>query len=240
MNKVAYIVTGVSGALGGGLARKLIAEGEKVIGLSLDDPQIAGVSWHLMDLADEISIETVVDEVKAEINDDERLFLINAAGVMDRGEIVRGEIERVYKVNVMGVIYLTNLLLDKIKETGGDVLNVSSTAGTKGSVNYPVYSSSKWAIRGYTKSLQELFQGTSARAIDFAIGGFISGLFEVAGRDNQHNQSEWIPTEDAVDLLYTVIRVPKTIQISEIIAARKGINAQDNKTANNYKEERTK
>lgn len=229
MSKVVYVVTGASGTLGGGLAKKLVAEGEKVVGLSLDNPEIEGMSWQAVDLADESSIEAAVEQVKSEIGNDESLFLVNAAGVMDKGEIVRGEIERVYKVNVMGTIYLTNLLLDKIQKTGGDVLNVSSTAGTKGVVNQPVYSSSKWAIRGYTKSLQELFKGTRARAIDFAVGGFVSNLFKLAGRDDQHNQDEWIPTEDAVNLLYTIVRVPKTIQISEIVADRKGLAKEENK-----------
>lgn len=229
MSKAVYIITGVSGTLGGGLARKLLAEGEKVIGLSLKDPAISDLAWYGIDLADEGSIESAIEKVKAEIGDGESLFLVNAAGVMDRGEVVRGEIERVYKVNVMGAIYLTNLLLNKIQETGGDVLNVSSTAGTRGVASEPVYSSSKWAIRGYTKSLQALFKGTSVRAIDFAIGGFISNLFKTAGRDDQHNPNEWIPTEDAVNLLYTIVRVPKTIQISEVIADRKGIITDEDK-----------
>lgn len=229
MSKVVYVITGVSGTLGGGLAKKLAAEGETVIGLSLDDPKIEDITWHEVDLADESSIESVIEKMKTQISDGESLFLVNAAGVMDKGKIVRDEIERVYRVNVMGIIYLTNLLIDKIKETGGDVLNVSSTAGTRGVANQPVYSSSKWAIRGYTKSLQALFKGTSARAIDFAIGGFISNLFKTAGRDDQRNPNEWIPTEDAVNLLYTIVRAPKTIQISEIVADRKGMVTDEDK-----------
>ena len=153
------------------------------------------------------------------------IYLLNIAAVMQKPEITKGEVERVYRSNIMGEIYLTSLLLDKIRETEGDILNVSSTAGTKGVAIEPIYSSSKWAVRGFTKSLQEQLKSTKVRVTDFAIGGFVSDMAKKTGRlgfdDPNVKIQEWIPTEDAVNLLYTVIKMPKSIQISEIIADRK-------------------
>jgi NADP-dependent 3-hydroxy acid dehydrogenase YdfG len=220
-----YIITGVSGALAGGLARKLLNDGKRVIGLSRRNPNIEKLEFYEMDLTDENKIEKVIKKIFS-ILDNEPIYLVNVAGVF-AGDIRKGEIERVYRANIMGEIFLTEGLLSKIEQTGGDILNVSSTAGTKGVSAEPIYSSSKWAVRGFTKSLQERLKSSKVRVTDFAIGGFVSdfakktnGLgFDASGVV----KSEWIPEEDAVNLIYTVINIPKTIQITEIIADRKGI-----------------
>ena len=224
MSNTTYIITGVGGALAGGIAERLADEGSRVIGLSRNNPNIDKIEFFEMDLSDEDSIENAVKQFESSLGN-EPVFLLNIASVMRKFNIEKGEIARVYSSNVMGEIYLTSMLLEKIKETEGDVLNVSSTAGTKGVSKEPIYSSSKWAVRGFTKSLQEQFKDTKCRAIDFAIGGFISKMAEKAGlpgfTDTSVKPNEWIPLEDVIDLLYTVLHVPKSIQVSELVADRK-------------------
>ena len=215
--KRTFIITGISGTLASGIAKKIIESGGRVIGLGRRDPKITGVEFIETDLASDDSIENSVKKILTLIGN-EPVFLLNIAGSMQKPKIEKGEAKRVYQANILGGIYLTSLLLGKIKETEGDILNVSSTAGTKGVAAEPIYSSSKWAVRGFTKSLQEQLKNTKCRAIDFAIGGFVSDMPN--GRPIE-NANEWIPAEDAVNLLYTVINVPKSIQISTIIADRK-------------------
>jgi NADP-dependent 3-hydroxy acid dehydrogenase YdfG len=210
--------------LAGGVAEKLLAAGNRVIGLSRKNPNRGEVEFYEMDLADEDSIENAVKAFLPTL-DNSPIYLLNVAGTMQKNEITKGETERVYRANILGEIYLTSLLIDKIKETDGDILNVSSTIGTRGVPTEPIYSSSKWAVRGFTKSLQEQLKNTKVRVTDFAIGGFVSDLAKKIGKPGFDDPSvkigEWIPTNDAVNLLYAVINMPKTIQISEIIADRK-------------------
>lgn len=175
------------------------------------------------DLANYNSIDDSVKQVLANIGT-EPVFLLNIASVGSKPDITGDEIDRVFHANIMGAMYLTSLLLDKIKETEGDILNVSSTQARKGATREIIYSVSKWAMRGFTESLQAQLKDTKCRAIDFVAGGFVSKIVEKAvGYDTwaNANMNEWIPLTDMVDLLYMVLQVPKSIQISTIIADRK-------------------
>jgi 2-keto-3-deoxy-L-fuconate dehydrogenase len=219
-----YYITGASGdGLGFELARRLIDAGFKVTDLSPSQPGDDRIGHIDLNLLDEASIERAAEEVK---NSEEPITaFINCAGVMTNFDGLnnrrRGEIERVFKVNVEGQIYLMSCLMDKILADGADVVSVASSAATKGVANEQVYAPSKWAVRGYIKSLQEFFKGKPNRAVCFCPGGFQSKLFEKAGRDIA-DFDQYIPLEDIANLFFQVVTSPKTFELSEIVANRKG------------------
>ncbi|MCL1929941.1 SDR family NAD(P)-dependent oxidoreductase [Candidatus Saccharibacteria bacterium] len=219
-----YYITGASGdGLGFELAKRLVEAGLPVIDLSPSAPSDDRIGHIDLDLANEESVEYAVGEIK---NRGEKIAaLINCAGVMTSFSGLdnqrRGEIERVFKINVEGPIYLTSLLLDKLLTDEADVINVASTMATRGVANEQVYSPSKWAVRGHTKCLQEFFKGKPSRAICFMPGGFQSKLFEKAGRDIA-DFDQYIPLADVADLFFNVVTSPKTYELSEVIANRKG------------------
>jgi short-subunit dehydrogenase len=130
------------------------------------------------------------------------------------------EIRRVFETNVMGVILLESLLVPKIKEAGIDVINVISTTATRSDTRLPIYSASKWALRGFTKSLSEQFKGTAARAVNFIPGGFMSKMSEKIGQP-VNDPENWPPVEIMADALVQVVETPKQVEISEIIINRK-------------------
>ena len=117
--KRTFIITGISGTLAGGIAKRIIESGGgRVIGLSRRDPKITDVEFIETDLANDDSIENSVKKTLTLIGD-EPVFLLNIAGSMQKSKIEKGEAKRVYQANILGEIYLTSLLLDKIKETEG-------------------------------------------------------------------------------------------------------------------------
>jgi len=216
--RVAYVITGVSGALGGGIARRLIGEGQKVIGLDVAPPEeeILGMEFVRLDLADRMSVDGAATETLQRVGED-ILALVNVAGVYE-GEMSYEETERVFKVNAGGTIYWTDLLLDKIRKCEGLIVNVTSTAAHVGKPKTPIYAPSKWALRGYTKCLQEQLKEEKTRVVEFAIGRFRSGLRErVTGQPDTETGMGLMPAEDAVWLLRMVLAVPKSIQVNEII-----------------------
>ena len=135
-------------------------------------------------------------------------------------ELTMAELDRVFRTNVTGVILLEQLLFDQIKSVDGEIINVISTSALRGDVAQPIYSSSKWALRGFTQSLQARLKGSKARAISFVPGGFISKMAEKIGRTIPDPEN-WMPVEDVSQALYDVIKAPKTYEVSEIVLNRK-------------------
>ncbi|WBL15923.1 SDR family NAD(P)-dependent oxidoreductase [Sutcliffiella sp. NC1] len=90
-------------------------------------------------------------------------FLINNAGIGSFGPFTAlslDEIETMINTNVKGTIYMTKIVLPHLlKHRNGKVFNIISTAGQKGKVNESVYVASKFAIRGFTESLQKEYEG---------------------------------------------------------------------------------
>ncbi|MCK8060928.1 MULTISPECIES: SDR family NAD(P)-dependent oxidoreductase [unclassified Fusibacter] len=80
--------------------------------------------------------------------------LINNAGYGAFGELESLEdkdIDLMIDTNIRGTINATKYFMPHIRER---IINIISTAGLKGKVNESVYCASKYAVRGFTESLQ--------------------------------------------------------------------------------------
>lgn len=90
-------------------------------------------------------------------------YLLNNAGAGCFGpltELCFDEIETAIQTNVLGTIFLTKELLPHLLKQGNSkIMNIISTAGQKGKVNESVYVASKFAVRGFTESLQKELEG---------------------------------------------------------------------------------
>ncbi|MBI9013783.1 MAG: SDR family NAD(P)-dependent oxidoreductase [Clostridiales bacterium] len=81
--------------------------------------------------------------------------LINNAGIGYFGpieELSLDELDQMLSLNVKGTILMTQTLLPLINEK---IINIISTAGLKGKINEAAYVASKFAVRGFTESLQK-------------------------------------------------------------------------------------
>jgi 3alpha(or 20beta)-hydroxysteroid dehydrogenase len=62
-------------------------------------------------------------------------------------------LERTHRINVFGTWWGIKSVIPAMREAGGgSIVNISSTAGLRGFPGYTSYGSSKWAVRGMTKS----------------------------------------------------------------------------------------
>jgi short-subunit dehydrogenase len=107
--------------------------------------------------------ESVQKTVSAIIKSHSVSYLINNAGAGCFGplsELSIAEIDLAVQTNVLGTIYLTKELLPHLlAQTEPKIMNIISTAGQKGKVNESVYVASKFAVRGFTESLQKELEG---------------------------------------------------------------------------------
>ncbi|MBT2637547.1 SDR family oxidoreductase [Bacillus sp. ISL-39] len=112
--------------------------------------------------------------------------LVNNAGLGYFGpfsEVSDTEIEEMFQTNVFGTINLTKAILPYLEQNHeGLVLNIVSTAGLRGKKNEAVYCSSKFAVRGFTESLQKEYEGTGIRFVAAYMGGMNTPFWD----DSEH------------------------------------------------------
>jgi NAD(P)-dependent dehydrogenase (short-subunit alcohol dehydrogenase family) len=139
------LVTGGARGLGAACAERLRADGLTVTTLDLQAADVAA------DVTDEAALRQVAERV-GPVD-----VLINSAGVIGPNkplvETTTDEWRRVFDVNVLGTVNTMRVFVPGMRDRGwGRVVNFASMAGKDGNPNLSVYSASKAAVIGLTKS----------------------------------------------------------------------------------------
>lgn len=149
---------------GNALAKRLTIEGKNVRFLTLDVTSEAG--WH-------DALATVRDWTG-------RLdILVNNAGIINR-KIIRDmsidEWKKVMEVNATGAFIGIKLAAPMMAETGGgSIVNISSNSAFSGHYD-PAYTSSKWALRGLTRTAAMEFADDKIRVNAICPGLIVTDL----------------------------------------------------------------
>jgi NAD(P)-dependent dehydrogenase (short-subunit alcohol dehydrogenase family) len=121
------LVTGASSGIGKAAAVALVDAGVQVVGTSRDASRVAvrdGVTFFDLDVSSDESASTVVEQVIA------RYGPVNNVGVGSAGaaeDLSVAQNQRVFDVNVFGVIRMTNAVLPHMRaQGGGRVITISS------------------------------------------------------------------------------------------------------------------
>lgn len=214
------VITGASDGLGLQLAKLYKEAGKKVVNVSRRECKYADNNI-VLNLREGAEIEKAAELIKKEESKIEAV--INCIGVYNEqkfGEITEEEIKRLMSTNVKAPLLLTSLLIERIKQDEADILNVLSTAGTKGKKEHPLYAASKWAERGVTASLKDELQTTQCRVISFCPGGIRTKFSEkTLGYDA--SSKDWMRPEDLAVFIKQILDLPKNMEVSEVIINRK-------------------
>ncbi|MFT3662626.1 MAG: SDR family oxidoreductase [Gordonia sp. (in: high G+C Gram-positive bacteria)] len=162
MNTAAAVVTGGARGIGAAIVRSLVGAGvPTVIADLLDDDgeRLADALGDLavyrhLDVTDEAGWQSVLADAEDAFG---RVgYLVNNAGILAFGPVDAVETEefrRVMDVNLFGTWLGIKTAVPYLREVpGAAIVNISSTAGLTGTAGVCAYSTSKWAVRGLTKS----------------------------------------------------------------------------------------
>jgi|SRR5690625_2922163 len=164
-NKVA-IITGATKGVGRATALALAKEGASLGLMARTEADLQAVAEEVKefdvkvaiataDVSDNAQVEQAVEKLYTDLGKFD--ILINNAGIARFGgflELPVEEWERVVRVNLFGMYYVTRAVLPKlIEQKSGDIINISSTAGEKGGPVTSAYSASKFGVLGLTESL---------------------------------------------------------------------------------------
>jgi 3-oxoacyl-[acyl-carrier protein] reductase len=162
------LVTGGSRGLGLGVVRRLAAEGYRVIAVARHmseeleaameprgESECGSVHFAPFDLSD---IDNIPDFVKTLRQDFGPLYgLVNNAALGLDGALAlmpNAQIERLIRLNTLSPIVLTKYVVRQMMaDGGGRVVNVSSIVAFTGYSGLSVYSATKAALLGFTRSL---------------------------------------------------------------------------------------
>ena len=140
------LVTGGASGLGAASAARLRAEGLTVITLDVSGPA---------DVTADVTDEAALRQVAGQIGPVD--VLVNSAGIVGANkpllETTAQEWRRVLDINVLGTVNTMRIFVPGMCERGwGRVVNLASMAGKDGNPNLSIYSASKAAVIGLTKS----------------------------------------------------------------------------------------
>lgn len=220
MKKVIVISGGTDG-LGKELAKALSVD-HIVIILSPHKEKLIEVSSSLKcdfavcDVSDYTSVKHAITEI---LDTHGHIHtLVNNAGIWIEGELDQNDpldMKRVLEVNTLGVMYLTKAVLPQMKkQENGRIVNVISQAGLYGKAERSTYTASKWAITGFTKSLQFELARYGITVSGFYPGLMKTKLFEKAGSERDLNHA--LDLESAVQALRFLIETNDNVMIPEL------------------------
>ena len=165
LKKVRALVTGAGSGIGRAIARRLAAGGCRVAATDVQEDRVSEVARMIRDeggdalaITADVAKQEDVDRMTAEtVSAFGGLdVVVNNAGVGSMGfieSVQDPEIERVFGVNLVGVIRVTRAATPHLKESGrGRIVNVASVEGIRGSGLLPVYSATKAGVIGVTRA----------------------------------------------------------------------------------------
>jgi 3-oxoacyl-[acyl-carrier protein] reductase len=161
----ACLVTGSTRGIGLEAARLLVEEGARVVTCGRGGaPGIGELAHVAADLGRAGEPERVVSEAVSALGGLD--VLVNNVGVARIArfeEVPDDEWDAYWQLNVMSYVRAIRAALPALREAGGAIVNVSSTAGKRPSTGMPHYSVMKAAVLSLSRLVADLYAGEGIR-----------------------------------------------------------------------------
>ena len=182
------IVTGAAKGLGGAISRALARDGADLVLAAREREPLEALAEELRaggrraevvatDVTDEAAVKAMVERTLAVFGG--RIdILVNVAGVTGPIETPVWEIERddylaVLTGNVIGTFLpIKHVMATMVAQRSGRIVNIAGSSGIRGYRYRTAYSSSKWAVRGLTRTVA-LDAGEYGIAVNTVVPGIV-------------------------------------------------------------------
>ena len=232
------LVTGASSGIGRAIARRLCAEGMKVVccarraeRLEALRAELEGADGELLpvtaDLRDETQILSMFATTRERFGGVD--VLINNAGLGHLAPLTSGATEHwreMLELNVLALCICTREAVADMRRRGdfGHVIHISSMSAHRVPTQSGVYSATKFAVRSLTEGLRQELRATGSKIRVTAISpGFVETEF--AARWNQRPEAAAetygrypvIQSEEIADMVAFALSRPAHVQIHDLL-----------------------
>ncbi len=182
------VITGGASGLGLSVARRIVAEGGRVVlwdlnGEVLEQARIASgaVEAFSVDVSDNAAVERAATETLTVLGKID--ILICSAGITGAtAPVTDFPIDnwlKVVGINLNGVFFCNRAIAPMMVANGyGRIVNLSSVAGKEGNPNASAYSATKAGVIGFTKSLGKELAGKGVLANSLTPASFRSPILD--------------------------------------------------------------
>jgi len=198
---VQALITGGSSGLGYELSKLLLKDFDITnLSRTVSDLKVKNIK---IDLEDSKKLKKTISKLSSK---DFSLLILNAGSLHWRriGEIPYEEIDTDFKINITSMIKITNGIINQIIKNRGTIIIIGSTAAYNTHDGGSVYTSSKYAVKGFVKALQHDLKNSDIRILGLHPGGFKSELHNRGGlkRSNKIRPS----SKDIADKVYKIYK----------------------------------
>lgn len=225
-------VTGVTAGIGAAAARKFAAGGWRVAGTGRRRDRLDVLAAELgdrfhpveLDMMEPGGFEAAISALPADFGQID--LLINNAGLAppmsNLQDAEQAPLDTVIDTNVSGLVALTRVLLPRLVERKGAVINLSSVAATYPYRGGSVYAGSKAFVRQFSLGLRCDLAGTGVRVTSIE-PGMVETEFTLvrtggdqAASDALYSNMDPMTAEDIAETIWWVATLPPHLNINTL------------------------
>ncbi len=181
-----WLITGVSGGLGGALARAVIERGGRVFGTARNDDAVRRFGalapgdsiGYRLDVTDETAVGVAIQAAEEALRGID--VVVNNAGFQLVGaieEISAQELREQFDVNVFGSLAVLQSVLPYMRSRGkGTIINISSVSGLATWAGTGGYCASKFALEALGQTLAQEVESSGICVMQVEPGGLRTGF----------------------------------------------------------------
>ena len=234
------VVTGASSGIGAATARRLAAEGFHVFCAARRADRVTEVATAVggtpvvCDVTDPAAVAALAETVGATLD-----VLVNnagaALGLASVAEADPDEWRRMYEVNVLGLLQVTQALLPALVASGaGTIVNLGSTAGRVAYEGGGGYTAAKHGTKVVSQTLRLELYDQPVRVCELAPGMVRTDEFALVrfGGDRERADAvyagvaEPLVAEDVADAVAWVVTRPPHVNVDELVIRPRAQAAQ--------------
>lgn len=221
------LITGGSRGLGKAIAIALAKEGVNVaitgrnlatLEETVTEIKSFGVqsAYASFDVSNKEEVKTGVASIINQIGTFD--ILVNNAGIAAFGGFLEMEEEQwedIVKTNLFGPYFVTRAVVPgMIDKNGGDIINVSSTAGLKGNAVTSAYSASKAGLIGLSESLMFELRKKNIRVATLTPSTIASDMSKDVLKITDGNPEKVLQPEDFAELIVDILKFDKRAMLA--------------------------
>lgn len=220
MKKI-VVITGASKGIGLSCAEIFLKNNYSVISASRSNPNtIKNPDFHFIktDVSKETDIKKLFQTVIKKFKKIDVLICNSGFGrFANLADSTTKDFDEMFAVNVKG-LYLCNRygVKEMLKKKSGTIINISSIGGKNGVATASIYSATKHAVMGLSRSLMAEVRKDNIRVVTICPGSVDTNFFDHPSAGLTANRKTLLSPDDVAETCLLAVNLPERALINEI------------------------